>query len=312
MKERILEVDFVKGILISLMVLFHFKMFVNTYSELTSWVYSFHMSGFLLISGYFQRSGGTLKQLFVVIRKIFLPYAVFEALYLLGLTLLGSILGSQNQFDFSIVSVCKCLFLSPIGTYWYLHTLFICVIISYVISWLKFTPFVSLVLTGSILFVLTLFIDGLLWGNVIYFLIGSFLRRMNLGIIQSIVPSMCSLIPVLLISCCAATFSRADWSGLGLTFFMLSFLMGLYSYLPLICKHLVGFIGRNSFCIVLFSPIFTVLTKQYDFMFTFDRSNILWAIVSLILVLSLCLLSAWLCDKLKISKLLVGNQLYCK
>ena len=31
MKERILEVDFVKGVLISLMVLFHFKMFVNTY-----------------------------------------------------------------------------------------------------------------------------------------------------------------------------------------------------------------------------------------------------------------------------------------
>lgn len=312
MKERILEVDFVKGILISLMVLFHLKMFVNTYSELTSWVYSFHMSGFLLISGYFQRSGGTLKQLFIVVRKIFLPYAIFEALYLLGLQLLGSILGSQNQFDFSIVSVCKYLFLSPIGTYWYLHTLFTCVIISYVISWLKFTPFVSLVLTGSILFVLTLFIDGLLWGNVIYFLIGSFLRRMNFGITQSIVPSMCSLIPILLITCCASSFNRADWSGLGLTFFILSFLMGLYNHFPLICKHFVSFIGRNSFSIVLFSPIFTVLTKQYDFMFAFDKSNILWAIVSLALVLSLCLLCAWLCDKLKISNLLVGNQLYCK
>lgn len=312
MKERILEVDFVKGILISLMVLFHFKMFVNTYSELTGWVYSFHMSGFLLISGYFQRSNGTIKQLCTDARRIFLPYAVFEIMYLMGLALLGSMLGSQNQVDISLGSVCEYLFLSPIGTYWYLHTLFICLLISYFVSWLKLTSFVSWILTGSILFIMTLFIDGLLWSNVVYYIIGSFLRRLNLKINQCIVPSVYSLIPIIFISCYAVNLNRAGWSGLGLTFFMLSFLMGLYSFLPLKVKKIVNFIGRNSFCIVLFSPMFTVLANQYASLFAFDESHLLWAAVSLILVLSLCLLSAWFCDRLRISYLLVGKNLYCK
>lgn len=59
MKERIIELDFVKGILISLMVLFHLTLFTTAYGYLTQWVYSFHMSGFLLISGYLQNVNRT-------------------------------------------------------------------------------------------------------------------------------------------------------------------------------------------------------------------------------------------------------------
>lgn len=54
MKERIVELDFVKGVLITLMVLCHLTLFMVTYEAFVSWVYCFHMSGFLLISGYLQ------------------------------------------------------------------------------------------------------------------------------------------------------------------------------------------------------------------------------------------------------------------
>ena len=45
------ELDFVKGVLITLMVLFHLSYFVERHVALTEWVYTFHMSGFLVISG---------------------------------------------------------------------------------------------------------------------------------------------------------------------------------------------------------------------------------------------------------------------
>ena len=50
-KLRSSELDFVKGVLITLMVLFHLSYFVERHVALTEWVYTFHMSGFLVISG---------------------------------------------------------------------------------------------------------------------------------------------------------------------------------------------------------------------------------------------------------------------
>ncbi len=50
--KRSNELDFTKGILITLMVIFHLNDFVNNYIKLTQWTYAFHMSCFLLISGY--------------------------------------------------------------------------------------------------------------------------------------------------------------------------------------------------------------------------------------------------------------------
>lgn len=55
MNTRIVELDFVKGVLITLMVLCHLSLFVMTYKSIVSWVYCFHMSGFLLVSGYLQK-----------------------------------------------------------------------------------------------------------------------------------------------------------------------------------------------------------------------------------------------------------------
>lgn len=307
---RIVEIDFVKGVLISLMVLFHLNLFAETYENVTEWVYSFHMSGFLLISGYFQKTEGNLQKLWALTRKIFIPYIIFETVYLIGLYLLGEILGSQNQASLTLDSACERLFLSPAGTYWYLHTLFICIVVCFSISWLKLNSFVSWMLTGCVLFVLTFFIGGLSWGNIIYFMTGSLLNKLGLGINKAIQPSLLSVIPIVIISAFTTNLSRAEWSGMGLTFFMLSLLMALYVYLPSYCQDIISKLGKNSLCIVLFSPIFTVLTKQYVNLFQFDSSHIVWAFISLLAVLILCITCAKLCDKLRISFWIAGGNLY--
>ena len=50
--KRIEELDFLKSIFILLMVAFHLLYFADHYPLLKQWVYTFHMPGFLLISGY--------------------------------------------------------------------------------------------------------------------------------------------------------------------------------------------------------------------------------------------------------------------
>lgn len=308
--KRIAEFDFIKGVLISLMVLFHFTIFAEKYGYLTELVYCFHMSGFLLLSGYLQRKNVNIIK---SVKKILIPYVVFEIVYLIGLNILGSILGSENKASFTISFFLDKLLISPVGTYWYLHTLFICVGISYIVSYLiRVHEFIKLLIFGSVLFILTLYIDGLKWENIIYFLIGCFIQRSNLRMNELIIPSLFSIIPILLIAVFSDSLHRGNLSGIGLTLFVISFLWSISAHVPFSCRKILCFLGRNSLGIVLFSPIFTVLTKQYISYFNFDSSHILYAIISLIIVIVLCLLAAWICDILKISQYLMGNKIYSR
>lgn len=310
--DRIKELDFTKGVLISLMVLFHLKAFVDAYTGLTEWVYCFHMSGFLLISGYLQKRYENVKQLKKVIRRIVVPYIIFELLYLIGVSLVGKVLGSQNTMSLSLDGILRRMLFHPIGTYWYLHTLFVCIFVNWFVQSFKFNSFVSLSLTGCLLFILTNFVEGLLWCNVIYFLIGAFISTFNINVKQVITPSVLSVIPIVLITLCSADLDRSNLSGIGLTVFMLSFLMAVFRRLPYIFGKLFVYLGKNSLGMVLFSPFFTVLANKYAFTLNFTPPYLVWAFVSLILIVFLCLLVEFICDKLKISRLVVGGEMYKK
>ena len=120
--KRIIEIDFIKGILIMLMVLFHFSFFVTEHEMLTGFVYAFHMSGFLIVSGYLLNVDKSLSKL---LRKLLPIYAFFEIVYLVGIGLLSSVLSSSNHFELTFGNLLYSLILHPIGTYWYLHTMII-------------------------------------------------------------------------------------------------------------------------------------------------------------------------------------------
>lgn len=313
MKERIVELDFVKGVLITLMVLCHLTLFMVTYEDFVSWVYCFHMSGFLLISGYLQnmnkyKSQGMAK----AVRGVLLPYLVFEAFYVVAIALIGGYVGSNNQSSLTFSSLTNYLLINPIGTYWYLHTLFICIVVSYLTSLGKLSGFSALVLSASVLFCLTLFIEGLQWANVIYFVIGSFMQRMDFKFKQFMVPSLVAIIPVVLITVFDANVGRGTLAGVALTLCMISLLMGIFAYMPRAIRRLFMYVGRNSLAVVLFSPIFSVLAKQYTSLFTFDTTHLLWSFTSLVLVMALCLLAAWLCDKTRLPSCLMDTNIYRK
>lgn len=74
MRERIHQLDYLKGIFILLMVTFHLAPIYENYPVLLAAVYTFHMAGFLIISGYL----ANIENIFTVITKIAVPYISFD------------------------------------------------------------------------------------------------------------------------------------------------------------------------------------------------------------------------------------------
>lgn len=309
--ERIQEIDMAKGLLILLMVVFHLGLFNTKYPHTTQIVYAFHMSGFLLISGYLFSVNKEPQKFFKSIYGIVVPYVVFEIVYLLGIGVLGKFVGASNTFDGGMLALLSSIAFSPSGTYWYLHTMAICLTVYYIVNRFMMKGLSGILLSSVILYALSIGITGLRWEDLIYFIIGTLFRNVNLAINENL-KSPISIICFVLIIVFAHDISRGSITGMGLTLTFLGFIFDLKERIPNRITDFVSYIGRNSLAIVLFSPLFTVATKFYAPFFAFDESTILWTIFSLVLIVSLCLFCAMLFDRLSLSRVIVGKNIYSK
>ena len=132
--KRIQEIDMAKGILILLMVAFHIEFFNTKYPDACSIIYAFVMPGFLLISGYLFSVNKEPRKFLKSISGIVVPYIFFEIVYLLGIGMLGKYIGSSNTFDGGVLTLLNKIAFSPSGTYWYLHTMAICLTVYYLVN----------------------------------------------------------------------------------------------------------------------------------------------------------------------------------
>ena len=66
------------------MVAFHLAYFADAHPLLKQWVYTFHMPGFLLISGYLMRVDRPLHQFSRTLLWLFVPYLVLESSYIVA------------------------------------------------------------------------------------------------------------------------------------------------------------------------------------------------------------------------------------
>ncbi|MCR5827268.1 MAG: acyltransferase family protein [Bacteroidales bacterium] len=310
-KERILEIDMAKGVFILLMVIFHLGLFNTKYPLACQIVYAFHMSSFMLISGYLFSVDKEPHKFLKVLYGLVVPYVVFEIIYLLGVGLLGQSLGTTNTFDGGVLALLGKVAVSPSGTYWYLHTMAICLTVYYLVNRYIVKGLSGILISSVILYALSRVISGLEWANIIYFIIGFLFRNANWAINEKL-KSPLAILCFALICIFADEISRGSIVGLGLTLTSLGFLFDLKERVPKCISGFFAYIGRNSFAILIFSPLFTVLTKFYAPLFAFDNSAILWTVVSLLLVVSLCLLCARLFDRLSLSRIIVGKNIYSK
>ncbi len=302
--ERIPQLDYLKGIFILLMVTFHLALVEETYPVLREAVYTFHMSAFLIISGYLANVEKAPGDFGKSLLRIIIPYVLFESLYILMQYFLGSSLGAHNAIgnltatDF-VVRVATL----PTGPYWYLHTLIICTVV-YWLTYriLKLDGIGALALMGLALFGLSLLIEGLDWSNVIYYMIGVFIIRSGNTLMKVITPSWLSLLPLVVLFWFPENYNRGTLAGVAITVLVISLLLSVYPYCANVIKSTLAYIGRNSLAIVLLSPIFTLATKKVAPLFSFDPTALSFTLLALTFVVACCLGCSWFSDKLHISE----------
>lgn len=309
--ERKQEFDFAKGVLILLMVAFHLGHFHSLYPQLTKCVYAFHMPGFLVISGFFFNANKNIPSFLKTLKKIIVPYFIFEAIYLIGLNYLGALVGSSNSGG-GVRDFLYHYLLSPVGTYWYLYTLAICMIINYVTNCFVKLRWQAFVVIVSFLIFLSFVIPNIKIDNVLFFMFGVLIHNMvkDNSTILSKGASLClwSLVAFVFVAVFIPKYDNVFVKFI-LTISSLIFLLTLHNNIPFLASG-INFIGRNSFSILLFSPFLTIATKFYIPLFNFDSTAIVWLMVSLLFIIVGCLFSAKILDIMKIPYILWGANLY--
>jgi len=302
--ERIPQLDYLKGIFILLMVTFHLALVEENYPVLREAVYTFHMSAFLIISGYLANVEKAPSDFGKSLLRIIIPYVLFESLYILMQYFLGSSLGAHNAIgNLTVTDFVVRVATLPTGPYWYLHTLIICTIV-YWLAYriLKLDGIGALALMGLALFGLSLLIEGLDWSNVIYYMIGVFIIRSGNTLMKVITPSWLSLLPLVVLFWFPENYNRGTLAGIAITVLVISLLLAVYPYCANVIKSSLAYIGRNSLAIVLLSPIFTLATKKVAPLFSFDPSALSFTLLALTFVVACCLGCSWFSDKLHISE----------
>ncbi|MES4921116.1 acyltransferase family protein [Hoylesella timonensis] len=305
-QARILELDFLKCVFILLMIVFHLVYIGNRYPVAKAFVYTFHMPGFLIISGYLLHVQKPVPQFLRYIQWIFVPYLLMES----GYVVMASVLPIREhiqQLTFGLFL--DKLFLHPLGPYWYLHTLMLCGIVTYVVAQFANHHRVWMLL-GVLLCLWVLALLGLVtWINAVYFCVGVALRLYHRPFIDTFHPAWWSFIGIVLVATCVPNaLQRHTMGGMLIVYFVISFLLWLYPYLPKGAEKISLFIGRNSLIQLLFSPMFTVLSKLFQSYLLFEPSGMLFMLVALLFTVVGSFTVAYILQKLHVARYVFGKS----
>jgi len=297
-EDRIASIDFIKGLMVVLMVAFHLPL-SGYVADATPYVYTFHMPVFLVISGFFLKVDRSYKSYKKSLLRIAVPYVIFQTLYIFAIGLLQHYVSTSNTIEnLGIGTIAYHVFLRPCGTYWYLHTLLIYAIVikvSYELTkgnWLH-----TLLCSLTCLVVLDKLIVGFDFTNAVYLSVGviaNYLRTKT----KLNVSSLYALFPVVAVFSFSSLLSRSDLaSGFIVTLLMISFCTALYEYIPNRMKLVMNFLGRNSLCIVVFSSYYNMGVKMIAPYWAFEPTGLLLAFVGTTIVIGLCLITKKVLNK---------------
>lgn len=305
-QARILELDFLKCVFILLMIVFHLVYIGNRYPVAKAFVYTFHMPGFLIISGYLLHVQKPVPQFLRYIQWIFVPYLLMES----GYVVMASVLPIREhiqQLTFGLFL--DKLFLHPLGPYWYLHTLMLCGIVTYIVAQFAGRHRVWMLLCVLLCLWVLAFLGLVTWINAVYFCVGVALRLYHRPFVDTFHPAWWSFIGIVLVATCVPNaLQRHTIGGMLIVYFVISFLLWLYPYLPKGMEKISLFIGRNSLILLLFSPMFTVLSKLFQSYLLFEPSGMLFMLVALLFTVVGSFTVAYILQKLHIARYVFGKS----
>lgn len=307
MVNRIYQLDYLKCIFIILMVTFHLAYIGDKYPYVKHIVYTFHMPAFLIISGYLVNVQKGSKPFLLSVLWIFIPYAIMET----GYTMMSSILPVREKVgDITLTLLLHKIFIAPMGPYWYLHTLIICYITYYAgykicSRMFKVSFFIML---GICFWILSDWFKMLSLANAFYFMIGILINQCKWHFTSIFQPSFWAMLPFIMLSCYPENLNRFALAGVAITFLFISFSLWCYGYTPNGIKQIMCFIGRNTLTILLFSPIFTMASKQMLPLFSFDSTGMCFMCVAVAFSIVGSLFIARCMDKMKLSRWFCGRD----
>lgn len=304
MEHRIKELDYLKSILILLMVAFHLVYIGDKYPYIKQIVYTFHMPAFLIISGYLTNVQKDIKSFMRKLLWIFIPYLCLET----GYVLMSHILPvRENVPEISSSILLHKIFIKPLGPYWYLHTLIICSLLYYLtFRYTRMKTISQVILLG--LGAVSYWGGIIVLANAIYFLAGVIIKQSKLPFIRIFQPSLLALVPMILLCCFPDNLNRGILAGITITYLAIIISLYAHSYLSKGIRQCSYFIGRNTLVIFLFSPLFTILCKMFLPFLFFESTGILFMIISVAITVSGCIVIAWSMDKLHFSRFFFGQD----
>lgn len=304
---RFQEIDFTKGILIILMVMFHLT-YNGTFMPqvVDPFVYSFHVSSFMVLSGFLFKPEKTRAKFWESYKYLLCIYLLFDLVDYFFVVTLGARFGSSGHLSLGLMDVVRVIFISPAGTYWYIHSL----LWMYLLYWLIFRLKISDSAKIILLFVAVWMIDinnKFPWN--VYFPIGVTLKAFNNnGGMKCFNISRLSFIPLVLIAIFNDSKSTLSLAGLATVLCFISFTMWISSKLSVIGNY-ITYIGKNTLGILLFSPFLTSIMRIIRPLFAFDETEVLYGMCCSAVIVSLSLLFAYIWDKIGLCKV-TGRNLY--
>lgn len=302
------ELDFIKGIMIVLVVAFHLVFIGNTYPYAKQVVYTFHMPCFLIISGYLMKTDKTPEGFLSTLMRFALPYLIIES----GYIVMASILPIREHIDNLTVKVfIEKLLQHPLGPYWYLYTLFMCGITYYCIDrcLVKLNVLVRLMIVGAVFYFYTHVLNIMSFSGTMFFLLGALVNKSRWLFTGVFRASVVSFIVFAVLIMFPENLNRESLGGLVIIYSAMSMCLFVYRYAGGKFRNIVLYLGRNSLLIFLFSPIFTILCKFALPYLLWDKTGMVYLLFSLAFCIAGSLLIGFLLDKLKLSRYIIGKPI---
>lgn len=276
------EINFFRAILISLVVLVHIVNFGNIYPLAKSAILSFIMPCFLMITGFLVNINKPIQNYALYILKIWLPYMIL----VIGYAILSLYLPVRDGIGvFNLPTILDILFIKSIGPYWFLHAMIVCGIIYYFAFHIshKIDITAKYSIFASLLIAISLLTPFLSIKTAIYYFIGVGIRQYYKDFSRIYKKSLWPLIPFGLLITNTAFHDWGTISVLVCVFSFLSFSSYFTSFLKGWAKVTIEYIGRNTFPIYIFHPIFTMLSKFILPIFRFDSTGVLHSVLTILI-----------------------------
>lgn len=302
--SRLPYLDFLKGVLILLVISFHLVYFEHLHPYAKQVVYTFHMPAFLLISGYLVNINKPVKAFLRSMLWIAIPYFIMES----GYTFAASMLPVSDHVDnLTLPAYLDKLFIHPLGPFWYLHTILICGLLSRLAMLVRSHWAVNVALLAVAFLIISLSPLSLSYPCALYYLAGFALRRSGRQFASFFAATPFALLGFALLAVFPANLDKATIGGIAMVYLSVSSLLWIYNVtgdrLPL-----VSYLGRKSLLLYVFSPVFTLASKVMVSWLSFDPTGMLFLVLALVLSVLGSLAVGYILDVLRISPYIFGRN----